>query len=322
MKVFSKLKGIFFDEVDDDEDTPIEEEEIKIKEVAHEDKKVEEVKPRPVIIEEEEKEDQLDNPIIDFSERSERELFRSEKPFTFTELTDDEEDLPPRRSVLDLDRKQEEPTRVNTYQEDYSSKRNIDLSNTTTSTKSETTTKVFKPSPVISPIYGILDKDYKKEEIKEKSKSVNDNMVSSKVTTYDNVRRKAYGTLEDDLEDTLNSLNGLSTNEINEKADEEVVLMNTDDLNDASKTIAEINEKTQKIENLINKIEETADEIDRSITIGDLEDTVELLEERKKEEVKEEVDEEPVVEDKTMTDSTLEHDLFNLIDSMYDDKED
>ena len=29
-----------------------------------------------------------------------------------------------------------------------------------------------------------------------------------------------------------------------------------------------------------------------------------------------------VEEDKTMTDSTLEHDLFNLIDSMYDDKED
>ena len=28
------------------------------------------------------------------------------------------------------------------------------------------------------------------------------------------------------------------------------------------------------------------------------------------------------VSDKTMTNSTLEHDLFNLIDSMYDDKED
>ena len=26
--------------------------------------------------------------------------------------------------------------------------------------------------------------------------------------------------------------------------------------------------------------------------------------------------------DKTITDSSLEHDLFNLIDSMYDDKED
>ena len=113
-------------------------------------------------------------------------------------------------------------------------------------------------------------------------------------------------------------MNGLTTKEINEEAEKEENLLDTDDFNDASKTIAEITEKTQKIEDLISKIQETTTEIDRSVTIGDLEDTLEM-EEEPKEEVKEE---KPVEEDKTMTDSTLEHDLFNLIDSMYDDKED
>jgi len=55
------------------------------------------------------------------------------------------------------------------------------------------------------------------------------------------------------------------------------------------------------------------------MSIGELEDTAEL-ENFETEDVKTigTLDEQ---KDKTMTDSTLEHDLFNLIDSMYDDKE-
>ena len=173
--------------------------------------------------------------------------------------------------------------------------------------------RIFKPTPVISPIYGILDKDYRKEEIKEKN-PVNSKPTVVATTTYDSVRRKAYGTLEDDLEDTLNSMNKMTTHDVEDK------LMDTDDLEDSSKTIAELNEKTQKIENLINQIEEATDEIDRTMSIGELEDTAKLDNFET-----EQVDNEETVgtlEDKTMTDSTLEHDLFNLIDSMYDDKED
>ena len=82
MKVFSKLKGIFFDEVEDEDETPELEEKIQIKEVAHEEKK-EEFKPFDLDEVKEEKEEKLENPVNDFSER---ELFRSEKPFTFTEF--------------------------------------------------------------------------------------------------------------------------------------------------------------------------------------------------------------------------------------------
>ena len=54
--------------------------------------------------------------------------------------------------------------------------------------------KEFKPSPIISPVYGVLDKNYKKEEIvTKKSPTV---YHSSKIT-IDDIRNKAYGTVED-----------------------------------------------------------------------------------------------------------------------------
>jgi len=47
----------------------------------------------------------------------------------------------------------------------------------------------FRPSPIISPIYGILDKNYKKEEIVSREEKVS-GLVDSSI---DNVRKKAYG---------------------------------------------------------------------------------------------------------------------------------
>lgn len=280
MGVFSKLKGIFYDEVVVDEDEVVSKKEEKVvkKEVIKEEKpKIEEIK---VSVREEIKEEE---PIKEVEKNiPERELFRSERTFNFTEF-DEEEDLPPRKSVLDVDN-------------NSSSRRTID----TTPPKPP---KVFKPSPIISPIYGILDKDYKREEIKERqvTKEV---AVTSTLTTYDTVRRKAYGTLEDDLEDTLNSMNKLSTDTI------------SDEITKIDKKITELEElekKAAKIEDLINKIEEST-ELDRTSSIGELEDSVHLE--------NFDDDDEDDITDKTITDSTLEHDLFNLIDSMYDDKED
>ncbi len=295
MAFLSKLKDIFYDKVEVDPEEEIEEieEPIKpVKEEREERPRVEEIKP--VREEVKEEKDEL---------FSERDLFRNEKPFTFTELEDDE-DLPPRKSVLDLDRRDIRQTSpVVDDRERY-----------VESPKPEPN-KVFKPTPIISPIYGILDKDYKKDEIVEKS-PINSKPKVTATTTYDSVRRKAYGTLEDDLEDTLNSMNKLSTQEVNETIEDNI---KDEELEDASKTLVELNEKTQKIENLISKIEEATDEIDRTMSIGELEDTAEL-ENFETEDVKTigTLDEQ---KDKTMTDSTLEHDLFNLIDSMYDDKE-
>lgn len=63
--------------------------------------------------------------------------------------------------------------------------------------------KKFKPTPIISPIYGVLDKNYHKEDIKTKNNSNNTTYYNHKDVSIDDIRKKAYGTLEDELEITL-----------------------------------------------------------------------------------------------------------------------
>ena len=282
MGVFTKLKNIFYDEEyieEADEDIKIEKpvkrefkREIK-KEEVDDTPRVSEIKitgyvDEPVTPKKPEREVAKEEP----SYKNERELFKPEKSsFNFTQF--DDEELPPRRNVMDYE------LRTSSYKKEVQKPVEVEQP------------KVFKPSPVISPIYGILDKDYRKEEIVAKSKE-KDRVVASNdsATTYDSVRKKAYGTLEDDLEDTLNTMNKLSANTIKES------------INDINDAVDAINTKANKIENYISKVEEQTPDV----SIGELEDKV-----------KETID----VSNDTVSDSTLEHDLFNLIDSMYD-KED
>lgn len=278
MGVFSKLKNIFYDEVEVDEPAK----EIKIdkpvkKEIV-EKPRVEEIK---VVRQEEKREESKreEAPKENDNFGNERDLFRSERTFNFTQFDDDEIDLPPRRNVLEREKKVVKQEVKEPVVEQP---------------------KVFKPSPVISPIYGILDKDYKKEEIAPKKVEVKETILSANTINYDTVRRKAYGTLEDDLEDTLNKMNKLTPNDIQA----EVQKIDSD--------VNKLEERSNKIEDLITKIE-SSPEMNKNVSVGELEDKVKL----------ENFDDTTELSnDKTMTDSTLEHDLFNLIDSMYDDKED
>ncbi len=278
MGVFSKLKNIFYDEVEVDEPAK----EIKIdkpvkKEIV-EKPRVEEIK---VVRQEEKREEPKREETAKENDNfgNERDLFRSERTFNFTQFDDDEIDLPPRRNVLEREKKVVKQEVKEPVVEQP---------------------KVFKPSPVISPIYGILDKDYKKEEIAPKKVEVKETTLSANTVNYDTVRRKAYGTLEDDLEDTLNKMNKLTPNDIQA----EVQKIDSD--------VNKLEERSNKIEDLITKIE-SSPEMNKNVSVGELEDKVKL----------ENFDDTTELSnDKTMTDSTLEHDLFNLIDSMYDDKED
>ena len=92
--------------------------------------------------------------------------------------------------------------------------------------------KVFKPTPIISPVYGILDKNYQKEDIKAKSTKPR-SYYNPREATVDEIRNKAYGTLEDDIETTLFGHNHVFFDEQEEditdvleeniKADEELI---------------------------------------------------------------------------------------------------
>ncbi len=288
MKLLNKLKNIFYDE------EYVDEPEAEIKKVDKVVKKEKEVEEKPRVEEikitrdEPKREVEEVKRVVEEPKKdnnfSERELFRSERTFNFTEFDDDEVDLPPRRSVLNPEPK---VTKRQEVQKPAIPEQ----------------PKIFKPSPIISPIYGILDKDYKKDEVVTKTVTKTEEpVIKDSASTYDTVRRKAYGTLEDELEDTLNSMNKLTP---------EVI---SNEINKIDESVNELDKKTSKIEDIISKIESTTSDV----SVGELEDKMKL---EHFDDTDDEEDGNSEIE-KTMTNSTLEHDLFNLIDSMYDDKED
>lgn len=63
------------------------------------------------------------------------------------------------------------------------------------------TKREFKPSPIISPVYGVLDKNYDKDDIKPKK--VVSTLYKSPARNIDDVRKKAFGNLEDDIKDDI-----------------------------------------------------------------------------------------------------------------------
>mgnify|MGYP006939896382 CR=1 FL=1 len=281
MGLIGKLKNIFYDE---------EIVEVKDEPIVREEKKEEIRKPRIEEIQVQ-KEEKIENTY------SERELFKSEPTFKFPVIDEDDDEPVQTRSrvnTIDLDRREsaKRPERVvDRVNEIHKPNVNVTIG------KEKNSEKTFTPSPVISPIYGILDKNYTKEEIKEKVET--SKRPSESEFNYDYVRRKAYGTLEDELENTLTKLN----NEVDKKVKEE----SKDD--------------SKSIEELLNEIEENA-----NISVGDLEERIKdefELEEEKQPSILDEKEEIKVDNELSLDadDKTLEHDLFNLIDSMYEDKE-
>ena len=166
-------------------------------------------------------------------------------------------------------------------------------------TKKEETKKVFTPSPIISPIYGILDKNYRKEEVKEKKEI----RLSTRPTKmdFDSVRNKAFGDLENDL------FPSTPVSEEKKKEKEEVRPRNINRLYDMTNkdekpsiekvTLGEADEYFRDLGLAYNT---DYKDISKDISDGKIPDS------SKKKEKKEE---------------TLEDNLFDLIESMYD-KED
>ncbi|MEG2457686.1 MAG: hypothetical protein RSB41_02210 [Bacilli bacterium] len=288
MGIFSKLKNIFYDEdiVEINDETGV------TKEVAP---KIEEIKEKSSITEERTR----TLPEKNVSPYSERELFKPEKTFRFPAIDDEdnEDDVPLRTrsrasSILENDNR-----RLNSLPS---------RNNEVKKPEENVHETKFRPSPVISPIYGILDKNYSKEEVIERVKPVN---TKSRDINYDSVRRKAYGTLEDELEDTLTKMSS------------KVV----EDVTSLTEEIDNIDEKDRSIEDLLSEIEDNA-----NVSIGELEEAIkDKMEEDDTstsigsiaiDHIEEDTEKEKCINEE-IGDKTLEHDLFNLIDSMYDERE-
>lgn len=173
----------------------------------------------------------------------------------------------------------------------------------------------FKPSPIISPIYGILDKNYRKEDVKEK-KEIRLTGYTRSNMNVDDIRAKAYGKeKETEPEEDKNIF------EVENDAEDNVMV----DLSDRSKP--EVKELT------MGDAEEYFEDLGLEYNV----DYVDVSTDRSKiksEDVIEELEEEPVkletpVKDdvknegiEVISEKETEPDddnLFDLIDSMYEE---
>lgn len=175
--------------------------------------------------------------------------------------------------------------------------------------KKEEEKKVFRPSPIISPVYGVLDKNYRKDDITSKVKSDSPKETSKQVT-IDDIRKKAFGTLEDDLQENLFATNSVLFNDVaSEEETPEIDIFA--EMEEENLTREKINEDIYEEENDFSDSEESNDDYEeetyeevRSIKINDgstLEDDLKNIFEESNE--------------------RIEEDLFNLIDSMYESED-
>lgn len=164
-------------------------------------------------------------------------------------------------------------------------------------------TKKFKPSPIISPVYGLLDENGK--EMKKESDSYESKQSSKDDITFEEVRRKAYGTLEDD---TLKNLSSKTIEEAEKEMEEE----NKEEL---SRTKSK--EKLKKKEDFktVSSLKEEDDMILPNVNFKEIDVDKERLESTNI------ISEKKATLDDDDDEETKEQDLFNLIDSMYQGKE-
>ena len=168
MSLIDKLKGILFDE--EIEEIP----EIK-KDVKFESK-------NNIKREEENPIKEIKVPKDDFIER---EVTKNEPSFTFP--IDFDDDIVEVKEEVKV--RYEEPKKVvrketTSSSRDYSSFLN-----------KKDDKKQFKPTPIISPVYGILDQNYKKEDVIVKKEILR----KPQELSLEEVRKRAFGSLDDDI---------------------------------------------------------------------------------------------------------------------------
>ena len=149
----------------------------------------------------------------------------------------------------------------------------------------------FQPTPIISPIYGVLDKNYHKDEVIDK-KDRPSSYVSRKNADLDSVREKAYG---------FSNMNDLPSYDeiVNDTSLEEVKDGLLDDVTDYKDAGFE---KANGRRTAIHEYDE--DDKTQEIILNDS------------------LNKEEKVESEPEESNLLEDNLFDLVDSIYEDGDD
>mgnify|MGYP003299773193 CR=1 FL=1 len=175
----------------------------------------------------------------------------------------------------------------------------------------------FKPSPIISPIYGILDKNYRKEDVVTKREVRLTSSYARENLSVDDVRKKAYGSLSDDIAKELdNDSKKATTFEVEEENVEENLLVDlSDDKEKPAVKEVTMGDALEYFEDL--GLEYNVDYVDaaKEKTVGRR--SKENYEEKEELTVVQDLEEESNVD--TNNDVSIDSDdnLFDLIDSMY-----
>ncbi len=205
---------------------------------------------------------------------------------------------------------------TNLYHSDYSE--SISIHEYGTYEKEKKTT--FKPSPIISPIYGILDKNYKKEDVAPK-REVHLSSYTREHMSVDDVRRKAYGNLADDIAADINGKGEepkkKEKQEIPDEADNLLVDLSSDD------------EKPRVSEVTVGDAEEYFNDLGLEYNIDYKDSGKEkatgrrVTEDYDEEEKRQEAEKKPETTQKDIPslNPATDDNLFDLIDSMYEDED-
>ncbi len=292
MNKISKMKSFFFDEVEE-EDVKKSNTKTIVRERAVEEKKEKVVKTNEDLSKTQEVEELYFEDISDVVTPSPKEIksrvVKNEPEFKFPQFSEEDFMVPKKRPEPIIPVKKEEPKPL-LYQ----------------GSKRKEEQKKFKPSPMISPIYGLLDKEG--HEVKTESKSKERKSVSKDDITFEEVRKKAYGNIDEEIENTLKRLSKKTIEEAEkEMEDEEKELSRT---KNKEKERKEVLKKTIVVDH--ESEEDDDDMILPNINFRE----IDVDKERNRNKKVTEKNNKHSVEDDD-DDDTKEQDLFNLIDTIY-----
>ena len=330
MGLFNKIKGIFVEEVyEDEEDEDFKNAKERLREKDRERIQVAKKIENPSIHEREESKEEIINESDihedDNDEEEETKEFERRDPFNepvrkFPIEFDDQDFQQTGELNLDDIKEVEEPVeekeeeKVEEVEEEQPilyHERRVDREVTYSAYQIEpekkepyeatNNKKGFQRSPIISPVYGILDKNYRKEEIVSKKEIRL--MTNNQKADLDLVREKAYGELASDIIES-----------VYEKVDKKEEVKE---------------EPIEKDSELYDLSDDSSPKV-KDVTVGDAEEyfndlgleynvdyKVEKDEPSIKNEDKEKAEEKEVKEERK---SESDDELFDLIDAMYDNK--